>query len=405
MTESVTIDTPTGHRLSGRLERPAGTARAYALFAHCFTCGKDQTGAVKVSRALAARGIATLRFDLTGIGASDGDFAETSFSANVEDIVAAADWMRTRHQAPNLLIGHSLGGAAILAAAAQIPDVSAIVTIGAPADAAHVLHQFEDALPEIEQAGEAPVTLGGRRFVVRRGFVEDIRAQSLKAHLRNLRKPLLILHAPTDDTVGIENATALFSAARHPKSFISLDGSNHFLSGPGEADAAAAAIAGWADRYLPEAEVMNSSDAPAPGGVRVEETGGGTFENRILTGRHALLADEPEDVGGGDSGPGPYDLLAAALGSCTSMTVRMYAARKNWPLKRVSVEVRHARIHAADCADCETKEGKVDQLLVSLRLDGPLDAEQRARLLEIAHKCPVHRTLKSEVIISAGLEN
>ncbi len=404
MTESVTIDTPSGQRLSGRLEQAAGTPRAYALFAHCFTCGKDQTGAVKVSRALAARGITTLRFDMTGIGASDGDFAETSFSANVDDIVAAADWLHTHYQAPSLLIGHSLGGAAILAAAHRIPDAEAIVTIGAPSDVAHVLHQFESALPEIERAGEAPVTLGGRRFVVRRGFVEDVRAQSLEAHVQSLRKPLLILHAPTDGTVGIENATALFTAARHPKSFISLDGSNHFLTGPGEAEAAAAAIAGWADRYLPRAS-GRSPEAPAPGTVRVEETGRSAFENRVAVGRHAFLADEPEDVGGGDTGPGPYDLLAAALGSCTSMTVRMYAARKNWPLQHVSVDVRHGKIHAADCDTCETKEGKVDQLLVSLRMDGPLDSEQRARLLEIAHKCPVHRTLMSEVKILVGFED
>lgn len=398
MTEAVWIPTARGGRLAGRFERPERAMRAVALFAHCFTCGKDQIGAVKVSRALAARGIATLRFDVTGVGASAGAFAETTFSANVDDIVAAADWLRQTEQAPVLLVGHSLGGAAVIAAAHRIPEVRAVATIGAPADIAHVLHRFGDALPTIEQDGQAAVALGGRVFQVGRDFVEDARGQSLLAHLENLKKPILFMHAPLDDEVGIDNATKLFTAARHPKSFISLDGANHFLTGPGDAEAAGAAIAGWAERYLPEAARTASGAASLPPGVvRVLETGGGAFENTVTVGTHRFLADEPAAVGGGDAGPTPYDLLAAALGACVSMTVRMYAARKAWPLERISVDVSHAKIHAADCVDCETREGKVDELRVSLTLEGPLDDEQRARLLEIAGKCPVHRTLHSEI--------
>ncbi len=398
MTEAVWIPTANGGRLAGRFERPERVVRAVALFAHCFTCGKDQIGAVKVSRALAARGIATLRFDVTGVGASAGGFTETTFSANVDDIVAAADWLRRTEQAPALLVGHSLGGAAVIAAAHRIPEVRAVATIGAPADIAHVLRRFGDALPTIEQDGQAAVTLGGRVLQVGRDFVEDAREQSLTSHLAKLKKPILFLHAPRDDEVDLDNATKLFAAARHPKSFISLDDANHLLTGPGDAEAAGAAIAGWAERYLPTAaEAASEPMQPPAGVVRVHETGGGAFENTVAVGIHRFFADEPATVGGGDAGPTPYDLLAAALGACVSMTVRMYAARKAWPLERISIDVSHAKIHAADCADCETREGKMDELRVSLTLEGPLDEEQRARLIEIAGKCPVHRTLHSEI--------
>jgi putative redox protein len=396
MTEAAWIPTANGGRLAGRFERPERAVRAVALFAHCFTCGKDQIGAVKVSRALAARGIATLRFDVTGVGASAGGFNETTFSANVDDIVAAADWLRQTEQAPALLVGHSLGGAAVIAAAHRIPEVRAVATIGAPADIAHVLHRFGDALPTIEQDGQAAVTVGGRVFQVGRNFVDDAREQSVTSHLAKLKKPILFLHAPLDDEVDLDNATKLFAAARHPKSFISLDDANHLLTGPGDAEAAGAAIAGWVERYLPTAAVSESPQPP-PGVVRVQETGGGAFENMVAVGTHRFPADEPATVGGGDAGPTPYDLLGAALGACVSMTVRMYAARKAWPLERISVDVSHAKIHAADCADCETREGKVDELRVSLTFEGSLDEEQRARLIEIAAKCPVHRTLHSEI--------
>ncbi len=395
MTEAIIIDTPSGPRLAGRLERPRGRARAFALFAHCFTCGKDQTGAVRMARALAARGIATLRFDVTGIGASEGDFAETTFSGNVNDIVAAADWLRSHAEAPTLLIGHSLGGAAVIVAARLVPEVKAVATIGAPSDAAHVLHRFGDALTVIEQKGKAQVKLGGRQFEVGRDFIDDARAQAITGHLARLGKALLVLHAPLDQEVGIDNAAALFAAARHPKSFISLDGANHFLSGAGDAPAAAAAIAGWAERYMP-AESPDTG-VPPTDVIRVEETGNGVFQNQVSVSVHQFLADEPVIVGGDDTGPSPYDLLAGALGACISMTVRMYAQRKGWPLDRIRVDVRHAKIHAADCADCETRDGKIDEFLIRVTLDGPLDADQRARLVDVAGKCPVHRTLHGEV--------
>jgi uncharacterized OsmC-like protein/alpha/beta superfamily hydrolase len=397
MTDAVTIQTRNGTTLSGRLERPVGRARAFAVFVHCFTCGKDQAAAVKVSRALAARGIATLRFDLTGLGKSEGDFADTTFTANVDDVVAAAQWLGANETAPGLLVGHSFGGAAVIAAAHRLPEVRAIATIGAPADITHVLHRFDEALPRIIAEGAAEVKLGGRPFRISRAFVDDARAGSLADHLARLRKPLLIMHAPTDSEVGIDNATQLFMGAKHPKSFISLDGADHFLSGAGEADAAAAAIAGWADRYIAAPQPAEAGRADPAGVVRVQETGRGAYENRIEVGPHRFLADEPAEFGGGDAGPGPYDLLASALGACVSMTVRMYAARKGWPVERIRVEVAHARIHAADCADCESRDGKVDELRVALSLEGALTDDQRLRLLEIAGKCPVHRTLHSEI--------
>ncbi len=403
--ESLKITFPgaAGAELAARLELPEGTPRAYALFAHCFTCGKDSRAAVTIARALAARGIATLRFDFTGLGGSGGDFANTHFSANVGDLVAAADWLRREHRAPALLIGHSLGGAAILAAAGAVAECKAVATIAAPADADHVLHNFHAVLPEIEQEGAAEVTLGGRHFTIRREFLEDVKAQRQNEHIAQLRRALLVLHAPSDAVVGIENATRIFTAAKHPKSFVSLADADHLLSRPSDGDYAAGVIAAWAERYLPAAAKPEANEAPPEGTVLVEETGAGKLQVRVQVGQHSFLADEPVAVGGLGSGPNPYDLLAAALGTCKSMTMRLYAERKGWPLQRARVTVRHGKIHAADCADCETREGRVDEFQCEITLEGALDAEQRARIFEIAERCPVHRTLTSEVKIRASL--
>lgn len=401
-----------GARLTARLELPeAGIApHAFALFAHCFTCSKDTPAAVKVSRALAAKGIATLRFDFTGLGGSGGDFASTNFSSNVADLVAAAGWLREHHRAPSLLIGHSLGGAAVLAAASQIAESVAVVTIGAPFDADHVEHNFMQHVPEIERKGEATAVLGGRRFTIRRQFLDDLRSQHQDDRIAHLRRALLVLHAPGDRVVGIDNAARIYGAAKHPKSFISLDDADHFLSKAQDADYAAEVIAAWASRYLPSPSAAAATDAAAAEdagaaletGVLVEETGEGLFRQRIRVGRHTLTADEPQSMGGLDSGPGPYDLLAAALGACKGMTMRLYANRKGWPLAKTTVRVTHGRIHAKDCADCETRDGHIDEFRVEIALEGSLSDEQRARITEIAEKCPVHRTLQSEVQIRTG---
>jgi uncharacterized OsmC-like protein/alpha-beta hydrolase superfamily lysophospholipase len=392
-----------GQRLAARFEQPRGPRRAVALFAHCFTCTKDIYAASRIAGGLAARGIAVLRFDFTGLGHSEGEFANTNFSSNVDDLVAAADHLREAHEAPKIIIGHSLGGAAVLAAAGRIPEAAAVATIGAPAEPAHVRHLFQEAGPEIEARGEAEVRLAGRPFTIKKQFLEDIEATRLEAAIGGLRKALLVFHAPRDAMVGIENAGRIFAAAKHPKSFVSLDDADHLLSRREDAAYVAEVLAAWAGRYLGRSEPAPLT--AAPGTVVVQEAGEGTFAQRIAAGAHQMRADEPVSVGGADSGPAPYDLLLAGLGACTSMTLRLYAERKGWPLSRVTVTLAHDRIHAEDCADCETKSGRLDRIDRSLAVEGELDAEQRARLLEIADKCPVHRTLQSEVVIRTRLDD
>jgi uncharacterized OsmC-like protein/pimeloyl-ACP methyl ester carboxylesterase len=387
-----------GHRLAALLDRPAGEPAAYALFAHCFTCGKDVLAAKRIAERLTACGIAVLRFDFTGLGMSEGEFANTTFSSNVADLVAAANHLRLTHRAPAILIGHSLGGAAVLAAAGEVPEARAVVTIGAPSDPGHVAHLFKDHTEAIRAEGEVEVKLAGRPFRIRREFLDDIAEQSLDQRIATLRKALLIFHAPTDQTVGIENAAHIFAAAKHPKSFVSLDDADHLLSRRSDVAYVANVIAAWAERYLdmaPAAQV----EKPAAGTVVVTETRQGRFQQAIAVGPHRFIADEPVKVGGLDSGPGPYDLLLAGLGACTAMTLRLYAERKALALERVSVTLTHGRIHAADCETCETKEGMLDRIERSISLEGVLDAEQRKRLMEIADKCPVHRTLTSEIDI------
>ncbi len=391
-----------GHSLAARLDTPNTFPRAWAIFAHCFTCSKDSKAAAYIARALVEAGFGVLRFDFTGLGGSDGDFANTHFSSNVGDLVSAADWLRSQHGAPALLIGHSLGGAAVLAAAHRITDARAVVTLGAPYAPAHVKHQFGEGLALIESNGEARVTLAGREFTLRREFLEDVASQPQAERIHALRRPLLVLHAPGDTIVGIDNARRIFEQALHPKSFVSLDDADHLLNRQSDATYAAGLIAAWARRYLlppehPSAVASTSGAGPLPDGtVRVSDRPG-NFAVNIEAGRHALVSDEPVEVGGEDLGLGPYDLLLGALGACTAMTLRLYARHKQWPLEHVRVTLTHTKIHAADCAECETKKGKIDRIERTIELAGPLDALQRARLLQIAEKCPVHRTLTSEV--------
>jgi uncharacterized OsmC-like protein/alpha/beta superfamily hydrolase len=391
-----------GDLLAGRLDRPMGPPRAFGLFAHCFTCSKDVFAAQRISTGLAERRIAVLRFDFTGLGNSAGDFGNTNFSSNIADLVAAADFLRAEHAAPQIVIGHSLGGAAVRLAALKIPECVAVATLNAPFDPQHVQHLFGDSLDTIKRDGVATVTLAGRPFTVRKEFVDDLMTHAPAENLRQLKRALLIFHATQDKIVGIENARMAYEAALHPKSFFVLDGADHFISKREDAVYVADLLAAWLHRYI-EHEPAVAPPMAAAGTVVVTGAGEGIFPQLISTHGHLLRADEPVEVGGANSGPGPYDFLLAGLGACTAMTVRMYAERKKWPLENAHVTLRHAKIHAEDCADCETKAGKLDRIERIIRLDGPLDAEQKARLMEIADKCPVHRTLTSEIRIETRM--
>lgn len=388
-----------GSSLAARLDLPS-KPRAFALFAHCFTCGKDILAASRIAAGLTSHGIAVLRFDFTGIGSSEGEFANTNFSSNVADLVAAANYLRGSYSAPSLLIGHSLGGTAMLAAAARVPEATSVVTIGAPSSAAHVTRQFAAQVGEILEKGTAQVSLAGRTFTISRQFLDDVAEQKVLEDLAKLKKALLVCHAPGDEVVGIENASAIFTAAQHPKSFVSLDTADHLVTKREDAIYATDVVAAWASRYLPVAEEVA---ALPPGVVEVSETGTGRLTQYARAGRHLLIADEPIAAGGDDAGPGPYDYLLAALGACTSMTMRLYAERKGIAADRFSVRLSHRKVHAEDCADCETREGRIDEINREISIEGDVPEAARARLMEIADKCPVHRTLTHEIKIRSRL--
>lgn len=400
-----------GETLVGKLELPDGPPDMYALFAHCFTCGKDVLAASRISRALAEHGIAVLRFDFTGLGSSDGDFANTNFSSNVADLVAAADHLRDEHGAPSLLVGHSLGGAAVIAAAGDIPEVRAVATIAAPADTDHLLHLISHRTDDIEEKGEATVRLASREFRITRQFLDDVQSQPQSRRIEELDAALLVMHSPLDQIVGVDNAAEIFRAARHPKSFVSLDDADHLLTRREDAEYAAGLLAAWVERYVDRPDVADDEapEAQEPGEaqteqgtVHVAENGVGSYGQTVTAGHHTFAADEPHPHGE-DRGPSPYDLLLAGLGACTSMTLRMYATRKEWPLERVEVDLAHARAHAEDCERCETEEPRLERIERTIRVTGDLDDEQRRRLLEIADRCPVHRTLHADVEIDSDL--
>ena len=401
MHKKFTFKNSAGTELAGRLELPKHPTRQVALFAHCFTCGKDIHAASRISRELAARGLAVLRFDFTGLGNSQGDFGNSNFSTNVQDLLSASRALEDSGYEVKLLIGHSLGGAAVLACAHQLPGVQAVVTIGAPAEPRHVEHLLTGRLEAIEE-GEAEVKLGARTFTIKKQFLDDIREHSLREKIGSLGKALLVFHAPLDNTVGIENAAAIYQAAKHPKSFVSLDSADHLLSDPADSAYVADVVAAWVSRYLTPEEHLSSG--VGHGDVRVSSWGG-KFTQLIRTEKHQLLADEPAELGGDDRGPNPYELLLSALGACTAMTLQMYADRKNWPLQEAAVTLKHSRIHAEDCRNCTTETGKLELIERELSLQGDLSEQQRQRLLEIADKCPVHRTLLGEKEIHTQLKS
>jgi putative redox protein len=390
-----------GAKLAGRLVLPvARKPTKWALFAHCFTCTKNIAAAVRISRALAERGFGVLRFDFTGLGESEGDFSSSGFSANVSDLVAAADWMRQHHGQIELLVGHSLGGAAVLDAAPRIDSSRAVATIGAPARADHVVRLLEGSRAQIEQAGHGQVHIGGRPFRIAREFLEDLQRHALPESVRSLRRALLVLHSPVDAVVGIDNASEIFGHALHPKSFVSLDRADHLLSRSADAAYVADVVAAWASRYLPDEEAEAARDAE---GVTRARLGPGSFLTEMSVAGHSLVADEPPSVGGTGQGPAPYDLLAAGLAACTAMTLRLYLERKGWPFDGIEVDVRHDKIHARDCGDCETNTGRVDRFVRRLSVAGDLDDARRARLADIAGKCPVHRSFESEIRVETEM--
>ena len=384
-----------GQTLTGRLELPNGEAKAFAVFAHCFTCSKNVKAATQVSRGLAEFGVAVLRFDFTGLGNSEGDFANTNFSSNVADLVDASFALQKQYDAPSLLIGHSLGGAAALLAAAEIGSIRAVATIGAPSEPAHVERLIGDTTAETHDDGSATIRLGGRELRLGSQYVDDLKSNRLAESMPALRKPVLIFHSPIDSIVSIDNARRLYESAKHPKSFVSIDGADHMLGDPEDAQFVAATLAAWATRYIPRSRAIAYTE-PIPEGVVEVKEQNSSLTQQIRTANHTFHADEPLSLGGHDLGPNPYDLLLASLGACTSMTLRMYANRKKWPVESINIRLSHSRVHADDCESCDANANRIDRIDKEIVLSGELDESQVARLAEIADRCPVHRTLMND---------
>lgn len=391
-----------GIELAGLLELPEQPI-AFALFAHCFTCTKDIVSASRIARHLADKGIAVLRFDFTGLGNSDGDFSNSNFSANLDDLHSAANYLREHYQAPDFLIGHSLGGTAVLAAAENIPETKAIVTIGAPAEPSHVLKQFADNIDDIVEQGCKQIDLAGRPFTIKKQFIDDLQSYTLADRISSLKKPLLIFHSPLDTTVSIEQAKIIYNAAKHPKSFVSLDKADHLLTNKQDAEYVASTIQAWVQRYLSINNEIESSEKPVPSGQVLVEEKNHAFLRNIITESHQFPSDEPIRVGGSNLGPTPYDLLLASLGSCTSMTLRMYANQKKLNVTKIDVQLRHDRVHNEDCQNCIDGKFVQDVIYRELTIEGDLTEQQRQRMLEIADRCPVHRTLHNEIDIQTKL--
>ena len=396
--ERIEFNNADGLKLAAALIRPTGSApRAYALFAHCFTCGKNSSAAARISRTLAERGVAVLRFDFTGLGNSEGEFGNSGFSSNLRDLVAAADFMREEFAAPVLMIGHSLGGTAVLAAAIQVAECRGVVTIGSPSTPVHVLKSIKLQGQQSAQEGRIPATIGGREFHVSQSFLDDFKQNPVSDRIQKLKRALLVFHAPFDEVVSIDEAGKIFQQAHHPKSFVSLDGANHLVTNKDDARYVAETIAVWAQRFLPEP--IEEDLTEVTGGHVVVGEANQKFTREVASDNHRWLADEPLSMGGADLGPDPYEHLLAALGTCTSMTIRMYANRKEWPLDDVQIELSHRRAHVDDCADCDGAAKKLDLIERRVTISGDLTEKQLARLHQIADRCPVHKTLSGDLKI------
>jgi putative redox protein len=386
-----------GEKLSGILEMPVDSKPlACAIFAHCFTCNKNLTAIRCIVKSLTKQGIAVLSFDFTGLGSSEGDFSDTGFSTNVNDIVSAAGFMEENLQAPSVLIGHSLGGAAVIFAAPKIPSIKAVATIGAPSDPEHVRNLLKSSLDEIEKTGEAVVELAGRKFKIKKEFIDDLDNKNMADVVSKMNKALLIIHSPQDEIVGIDNAAELYNAAKHPKSFISLDGADHLMSNKNDSTFVGFLIGVWAARYI-DASAEDRLDTDKQVVARLEPAD--IFTTDILVEGHELTADEPESAGGNNFGPSPYGLLGSALAACTVMTMRLYTDRKGWDIKEFRTHVQHSKTYAEDCEDCQKSSSKIDKLERIIEVDGNINDEQKLKLIDIANKCPVHRTLHSEIVV------
>jgi len=394
-----------GERLAAKLDLPEDEQPiTYALFAHCFTCTKSIKAAVNIARALNQKKIAVLRFDFTGLGQSEGEFADTNFTTNVADLIVASEYLAREFESPQIIIGHSLGGAAVIQAAEKIPSLRAVVTIAAPHDPGHVTHHFENMRQQIEEYGSAEVDLAGRKFTIKRQFLEDLEIQRLDTHIKSLKTALMVMHSPRDTTVSIENAADIYKAAKHPKSFISLDDADHLLLKEEDSLYVGMMIAAWSHRYI-EIPVQENTKKINIDNRVTTSTGYEDFFTEIFANGHAMVADEPVKYGGTARGPTPYEYLLAGLGACTSMTLQMYARHKKLPLEKAVVRLTHEKVHAEDCEHCESTDGKIDRVEREIELLGELNDEQRQRLLEIAERCPVHKTLHSEVDIISKLKN
>lgn len=401
--QKVTFKNSQGQTLVGRLELPVDRhPHNFAIFAHCFTCNKNLLAVKNIGKGLTSHGFGVLRFDFTGLGESEGDFADTNFSGNVGDLVAAADFLKENYKAPTLIIGHSLGGAASIFAAQEIASIQAVATIGAPSNPVHVKHLLKSGIDEIQAEGKAVVNLSGRDFTIKKQFLDDLETKSLPETAKALRKPLLIMHSPQDDTVGIKNAEEIYVASHHPKSFVSLDGADHLLSRKEDSIYVGEVIAGWAKRYLDVSNIVDTS-LKTKHQVAASLDANDGFTTQMKVGNHYMIADEPETYGGNDFGPSPYELVSAGLSACTVMTIQMYAKRKGWPVDNVEVHTSYSKTHAEDCENCETDSAKIDTFHREIKLTGDLDEKQRARIMEIADKCPVHKTLHSTTQIISTL--
>ena len=400
-TQRIEITNRHKQKLSARLELPVDQKpHNFALFAHCFTCNKDLSIVRNISNALTQAGFGVMRFDFTGLGSSSGDFADTSFANNVQDIIDVAQYLDEHYRLPTLMVGHSLGGAAAIVAAAQMDSIQAVATIGAPASVGHVAHLFDQHLEEINESGKAEVSIGGRNVSIGKEFIDDLRTKDVLKITKSLKKPIFIAHSPQDTVVEIENASSLYQAAHHPKSFLSLDGADHMLSNPKDSIYVGSVLASWAMRYVE----IDKTTLPKTNLQVVAHLADEGYTTHIKAGNHTLVADEPTSVGGNDFGPSPYEFISAGLGACTAMTLRMYANRKKWNLEGVNVHLEHNKEHHIDCETCNEKPQQIDVFNRVIEIEGDLTTEQKNRLLEIADKCPVHKTLHNQVIINTKLK-
>lgn len=397
------IQNSKGFQLQAYLELPANQKpKNYAIFAHCFTCNSTLKPVKNISRALTLHGFGVVRFDFTGLGKSEGEFADSYFSANVDDLLAVSDYMKQHYQAPTLLVGHSLGGAAVIVAASKLASVKAVATIGAPATTEHVKKHFSHHVQEIAAKGDVEVNIGGRPFKISQEFVDDFDKTDLPEITKNLRKPILIMHAPFDKVVGIDNAHQLYQAAHHPKSFISLNDADHLLLESKDSIYVGNMIGTWVQGYFEteDNEMLDIEGEQLVAHLNLTED---NFTTSIQTANHSFNADEPESVGGDDFGPSPYDFLSAALASCTVMTLKIYAERRKWDLQEVYAYITYSRKHSVDLQEDIEKTTKIDHLLKKLKFIGNLDESQKLKLKEIASKCPVHKTLLSDITIETEL--